>query len=302
MYQKAPSLPPGATTNIPPPSSNLLNQIRKCRVTKHTPPAMERQGTSHWNKEGELIVWTDGSVVNKKAGFAVFFGSKNLHNTAKRAVGQQTANKAEQQVVLEALALTKQDNKVLIVTDNKGVCNLVNSMISSPNSIHRKIRRSVERRILELITERGKAGISTRCQHVYSHVESKLKGPDARKWQGKTKQCREEWGALFPKIISGNEMADQLAKEGAQKADPQPYSRVLDFHTNIGVFHKGRWIDGKVGKFIYRKKAKRSHKTTTLEINQLCPDGDQITWKVATRFLTHPHHTQDKAVKTNLLI
>jgi len=53
---------------------------------------------------------------------------------------------------------------------------------------------------------------------------------------------REKWGNKLNMVRAGNEKADQLAQEGTKKETPL-YSKLVDKETDIGVYHKGQWVD-----------------------------------------------------------
>jgi len=65
---------------------------------------------------------------------------------------------------------------------------------------------------------------------------------------------REKWGNKFNMVRAGNEKADQLAQEGTKKETPPLYSRLVDKETEIGVYHKGQWVDSSICKHLTQIK------------------------------------------------
>jgi len=65
---------------------------------------------------------------------------------------------------------------------------------------------------------------------------------------------REKWGNKFNIVRAGNEKADQLAQEGTKKELPLPYSRLVDKETDIGVYHKGQWVESSICKHLTQIK------------------------------------------------
>uniref|UniRef100_A0A914C4B0 Ribonuclease H1 n=1 Tax=Acrobeloides nanus TaxID=290746 RepID=A0A914C4B0_9BILA len=143
------------------------------------------------------VVYTDGACSNNGrggalAGFGVFWGDNHEDNVSKPITGKATNNRAEYSAVICALkqALSRGHTELIICTDSKLLINSVTKWIKGWQRNGWKTAKGEPVLNQDLLEEMNEllSRIKVEFQHVAGHAG-----------------------------IYGNEMADKLAREGAQQ-------------------------------------------------------------------------------------
>ncbi|CCG84792.1 protein of unknown function [Taphrina deformans PYCC 5710] len=150
------------------------------------------------NEDGYTIIWTDGSSRGNgqnaaSAGLGVYFGANDPRNIAERLAGsRQTNQRAELTAIIRALETVHADEDVIIKSDSQYSINCFTVWHQSwaNNGWKNSKKQPVENKDL---------------------VQAGLELITSRKGKTKLMKVRAHIG------LHGNEMADQLANEGAMK-------------------------------------------------------------------------------------
>jgi ribonuclease HI len=200
-------------------------------------------------EDGDLIlICTDGSLKENSAGAAVWLNNK--WNKSLRVEGEQSILNAELQAIEWALNNVPISWKVKIATDSKNAINNINKFSTlASNKRHRCAAVSTLTRLTDSIRKRVEAGGAVHLQHIYSHVDHKLKAAkrksqkDEAKWQNKIEACKQSWGALYETVRKGNDKADWLANQGRMKLQSLKDECLLGSPRWV-VSIKGMQVDG----------------------------------------------------------
>ncbi|KAK0089890.1 hypothetical protein PV325_004913 [Microctonus aethiopoides] len=148
------------------------------------------------DSDGRVDIYTDGACLsngcgNAKAGLGVYFGDNHPANVAKPVRGRATNNNAEIQAVIEAAKISQQYGllKIRINTDSEFLINCMTKWMKKWKAKGWKTASNhpvINREELEEM-ERALAPLDVEFNHVRGHVG-----------------------------IHGNEMADKLARDGAE--------------------------------------------------------------------------------------
>lgn len=177
------------------PANGQLPKMEKRTAEPDVEPP--KRFKSDFNVENDyVVVYTDGACENNgksnaKAGIGVWFGENHQLNISKPVNGRATNNTAEIQACIEALEVLKSNNvnKVLIKTDSEFTINCMTKWIEGWKKKNWKLASGgpVKNKIdLEKLDNLRTEFEDVKFEHIKAHVG-----------------------------ILGNEMADQLAREGA---------------------------------------------------------------------------------------
>ncbi|KAK0174898.1 hypothetical protein PV327_010613 [Microctonus hyperodae] len=172
--------------NCPKDDSLVLNNFSLDSTTKRI---FQR------DSDGRVDIYTDGACLsngcdNAKAGLGVYFGDNHPANVAKPVHGRATNNNAEIQAVIEAAKIAQRNGllKIRINTDSEFLINCMTKWIKKWKAKGWKTANNhsvINKEELEEM-ERALAPLDVEFNHVRGHVG-----------------------------IHGNEMADKLARDGA---------------------------------------------------------------------------------------
>jgi ribonuclease HI len=146
--------------------------------------ALHPPSDTQLNEQGAVIVYTDGSYSEGKAGSGIYFSDKNPKNQKIRTPGTQTNNAAEIYAAITAILLIPENTPVELRTDSA----LLVNVLTKRNRSHRR------------------SNLASMIAHLLNIVKKK----PAQVTVTKVKAHSGE---------HGNEMADKLAKIGRKKAE-----------------------------------------------------------------------------------
>jgi len=109
---------------------------------------------------------------------------------------------------------------------------------------------------------------------------------------------REKWGNKFNMVRAGNEKGDQLAQEGTNKETSPLYSRLVDKETDIGVYHKGQWVDTSICKHLTQIKNSNYARDQKERVCEGITDPKRVAWKVAFTITHKPNFKDDTNART----
>ena len=123
--------------------------------------------TNVFKKNNEYWCFVDGSHKGKEAGYGVYFGKENRHNSAERVRGKQTINNAELQAIEHALMVFPIDLPLKIFTDSQvSIDNIEFVLKRNKNNKNNKSNKQRENKLYSKdIFERIKRWVSWRAKH-----------------------------------------------------------------------------------------------------------------------------------------
>jgi len=193
----------------------------------------EKDETKYTIIDNQTTIFTDGSLIEQRAGAGVFFGKDNALNTGIRVNGEQEVMAGELLAIDYAIEKGPIKN-ILIITNNKATIQMIENAkegwIKQKES--KTKHRSTIQRLVKNIKEREGKGHKINIQHIYSHIEEKLtQGTEEenKQWEQKIEQMKKTYGENWELCMQGNQKANYLAKEATkQKKENQSIYKGTD--------------------------------------------------------------------------
>jgi ribonuclease HI len=216
------------------------------------------------------LLWTDGSVMRNKAGFGIFTGSKT-ESVKRRTRNAQTSMQSELEAIEMALQLIPPQINLIIVTDCMSAIQSIESFKHLKSKERRKnIQAFTLARIQHELDKRMLQNATTKLEWVPSHIDDKRtqyevmedKETAKKKRDALNKRCEElmaEYTDLFDNIIKGNEIADELAKQGTEER-PIPKAEWFPHATTKYYIRKqdGEIVEGRVRQHLRKELQRRA--------------------------------------------
>jgi len=119
-----------------------------------------------------------------------------------------------------------------------------------------------------------------------------------KRWLRCLEEMKEKWGNKFNMLRAGNEKADQLAQEGTKEEKPPLYSRLMGKEKDIGVYHKGQWVDSSICKHLTQIKNSNYARDQKKRICEGITDPKGVAWKVAFTITQKANFKDDTNART----
>jgi len=232
-------------------------------INKFSPLPDELHDLHYNHHTNTLTVFTDGSCVNDHAAGAIYFGPQSSRNWAFSVAAAPISMVVELHSIEEALLCVPAGINVCVATDSKASIEAISNWHAwKPGRRAKQEGRGTIERINALLSQFRASGRTVRFQHIYSHIDQKLrlavaKG-DADKLRAKLQVLKGELWGPFEAWVKGNEGADRLATIGHSRPHASEPWTVPALGLAVTLFDKrGYVVEGNIRRKVAAAGAKR---------------------------------------------